>query len=53
MFYPGDNPIKSVDGKKMPPPSVYQVEMEDISGDGAKRTEDTVMQKNGSDRQLL
>lgn len=39
------NPIKSVDGKSVLCPSVYQWELYDISDADAGRTEDTTMDK--------
>ena len=43
-FY-GTNPIRSVDDKEVRCPSSYVYKLEDISADGAGRTEDTVMDK--------
>ena len=39
------NPIRSVDGTVVPPPSSYQWELEDISASNAGRTEDGYMHK--------
>ena len=45
MFSPGDNPIRSVDGKSVKCPSKYEYVLSDISKSDAGRTEDTVMHK--------
>lgn len=55
MFVYGDNPIAQVGTRcvngvitnaiSVPIPSTYECAIEDVSNDGAKRTEDTVMQK--------
>lgn len=42
----GYNPIKSVNGVPVPPPSSYQWGLQDISDSDAGRTEDTKMHKN-------
>ena len=40
------NPIRSVNGRPIPPPSSYQWGLQDISDSDAGRTEDTKMHKN-------
>jgi len=40
------NPIRSVNGVAVKPPSVYKWKLEDLSASDAGRTEDTVMDKN-------
>lgn len=40
-----NNPIRSVDGNKVPCPSAYQYILQDVSGSGAGRTEDGKMRK--------
>ena len=39
------NPIRSVNGVAVKPPSVYKWKLEDLSASDAGRTEDTVMDK--------
>lgn len=46
MFSPGDNPIRSVDGKSVKCPSKYEYVLSDISKSDAGRTEDTMMHKS-------
>lgn len=41
----GFNPIQSVDGRKIPAPTSYQYEWEDISKSDAGRTQDLEMHK--------
>ena len=40
------NPIRSVDGKPVPPPSKYVWGLSDVSAEDAGRTEDMKMHKN-------
>lgn len=40
------NPIKSVNGSPVRSPSVYQVDINDVSDSDAGRTEDALMHKN-------
>ena len=41
-----NNPIRSVDGNKIPCPSTYQYTLQDVSGSDAGRLESGEMQKN-------
>lgn len=43
--FPGDSPIRSVDGKSVKCPLKYEYVLSDISKSDAGRTEDTVMHK--------